>query len=271
MDGLFAKRQFDIVYHMAGITPLPDCQNLPIEAVDVNVRGTVIILDLVRKYGVKKMIFASTSAIYENNTDFPSVEEKVEKPSLIYPSTKYAAEQFCKAYADSYNIPIVCLRFANVYGPHIDCMRTQPPVIGYLIREIFCGNAPVLHSTGDQERDFIYVDDLIDLAVLVSKAEKYDVVNVSTGKTVSINKIVEIINKVLNSNIKPCYTDTKNYWKNYPELYAGPYPINEKLLEKEVLKYTCLSNQHAKDKYGWTPKTSLEDGIRNTIDYFLKL
>ena len=271
MEGLFARKQFDIVYHMAGITPLPDCQNLPVEAVDVNVRGTVIILDLVRKYGVKKMIFASTSAIYENNADFPSVEEKVEKPSLIYPSTKYAAEQFCKAYADSYNIPIVCLRFANVYGPHIDCMRTQPPVIGYLIREMFCGNTPVLHSTGNQERDFIYVDDLIDLAILVSNAEKFDIVNVSTGSTISINDIVDIINQQLKTNIQPQYTNPKNYWKRYPGLYDKPYPIDERLLEKEVLKYTCLSNRHAKDEYGWEPKTSMKEGIKNTIDYFLKL
>ena len=92
MEKIFSDNMFDIVYHIAGITPLPDCQNMPVEAVDVNVRGTVILLDLVRRYGVKKMIFASTSAVYENNTDFPSVENHVEKPSLVYPSTKYASE-----------------------------------------------------------------------------------------------------------------------------------------------------------------------------------
>ena len=193
MEQLFAEKRFDIVYHIAGITPLPDCQNMPVDAVDVNVRGTVILLDLVRRYGVKKMIFASTSAVYENNKDFPSVEGNVEKPSLLYPSTKYAAEQFCKAFSDAYGIPVVCLRFANVYGPHIDCLRTQPPVMGYIIRELFYGRVPVLHSTGEQERDFIYVDDLIDLAVLVSKAEGSDTVNVSTGVTVSINEIAAMI------------------------------------------------------------------------------
>ena len=92
MEKLFSEKHFDVVYHIAGITPLPDCQNMPVEAVDVNVRGTVIMLDLVRRYGAKQMIFASTSAVYENNTDFPSVESKVEKPSLLYPSTKYTSE-----------------------------------------------------------------------------------------------------------------------------------------------------------------------------------
>ncbi|MBR5376070.1 MAG: NAD-dependent epimerase/dehydratase family protein [Lachnospiraceae bacterium] len=271
MDSLFRKENFDIVYHIAGITPLPDCQTDPAAAVDVNVRGTVILLDLVRKYGVKKMIFASTSAVYENNKDFPSREDRVEKPSLIYPSTKYTAEQYCKAYWDAYGIPVVVLRFANVYGPHIDCLRTQPPVMGYIIREYLLGNKPVLHSTGEQERDFIFVEDLIDLAVLVSASEKYDTVNVSTETTVSINAIAKMIAEEMGCSDRGLdYADTSHYWYRYPALYEKPYPINGKLLENEVLKYTCLSNAHAKEAYGWTPKTSLEEGIRKTVEFCVR-
>ena len=272
LDKLFEEKKFDVIYHFAGITPLPDCQNNPSEAVDVNVRGTVVLLDLVRKYGVKKFVFASTSAVYENNKDFPSVEEKVEKPTLIYPSTKWSAEQFCRAYSLGYNIPIVIFRFANVFGPHIDCLRTQPPVMGYIIRELFNGKPPVLHSTGNQERDFVYVDDLIELAILVLKSESFDIVNVSTGKTISINKIADIIKEKMNcKDIKIEYADTSHYWINYPELYEGAYPINNELLEHEVLKYTCLSNDHAKEKYGWEPKTSIEDGIQKTVDFSVKV
>lgn len=267
MEGLFAEKKFDIVYHMAGITPLPDCQNMPVEAVDVNVRGTVILLDFARRYGVRKVIFASTSAVYENNKDFPSVETRVEKPSLLYPSTKYTAEQFCKAFSDAYGMPIIVFRFANVYGPHIDCLRTQPPVMGYIIREFFYGRPPILHDTGQQERDFVYVDDLIDLAVLVSESEESDTVNVSTGITVSINEIADLIGREMKTDIKPEYTDAGHFWSKYPELYEKPYPISEKLMEKEVVKYTCLSNKHAKDKYGWSPKTSLEEGIKNTVAF----
>lgn len=272
LDKLFEEKKFDVIYHFAGITPLPDCQNNPSEAVDVNVRGTVVLLDLVRKYGVKKFVFASTSAVYENNKDFPSVEEKVEKPTLIYPSTKWSAEQFCRAYSLGYNIPIVIFRFANVFGPHIDCLRTQPPVMGYIIRELFNGKSPILHSTGNQERDFVYVDDLIELAILVLKSESFDIVNVSTGKTISINKIADIIKEKMNcKDIKIEYADTSHYWINYPELYEGAYPINNELLEHEVLKYTCLSNDHAKEKYGWEPKTSIEEGIQKTVDFSVKV
>lgn len=272
LDSLFKEKNFDIVYHLAGITPLPDCQNNPVEAVDVNVRGTVVLLDLARKYGVKKFIFTSTSAVYENNTDFPSVEEKVERPSLIYPSTKWAAEQFCKAYADAYGMAVVVLRFANVFGPHIDCLRTQPPVMGYIIRELFKGNSPVLHSTGEQERDFIYVDDLIDLVIKVATSETFDTVNVSTGKTITINRITEIIKEKMGcKNIETKYVDTSHYWDKYPELYEKPYPINSKLLDHEVLKYTCLSNKHAFEKYGWKPQVSIEEGIQRTVDFSIKV
>ncbi len=272
MNNLFREKKFDIVYHFAGITPLPDCQNNPVEAVDVNVRGTVAVLDCVRTHGVKKFVFASTSAVYENNDDFPSVEDSVKAPSLIYPSTKYAAEQFCKAFSDAYGFPVVVLRFANVYGPHIDCLRTQPPVMGYIIREFLKGNSPVLHSTGEQQRDFIYVDDLVDLAIKVQEASAYDVVNVSTQKTVSINQVAAMIAKKMGvSDIKITYAETNHFWHNYPELYAGCYPIDNKLLDHEVLKYTCLSNEHAKKQYGWIPKVGIEEGISKTVAYSCKV
>jgi UDP-glucose 4-epimerase len=272
IDRLFLNEHFDYAYHIAGITPLPDCQMNPAEAVEVNVMGTVNILEAGRRYGVGKVIFASTSAVYENNTDFPSVEEHVVPPSLIYPNTKYTAERYCQAYADVYGMNVTCLRFANVYGPHLDCLRTQPPVVGYLIREFFYDRAPVLHSTGEQRRDFIYVEDLIDLAFRVRKGTGYDVVNVSTNQTFSINELTAVVAKQMGkSNIRPIYEDSSSYWEKYPELYKGAYTISEKALEGEVVKYTLLSNEHAKQKYGWTPKVDLETGIRNTIDFSVKI
>lgn len=271
MTKLFKENNFDVVYHFAGITPLPDCQNKPVYAVDVNVRGTVIILDLIKRYGVGELIFASTAAVYENTDVFPSVEDTVLPPSLVYPSTKYTAEQFCRAYHEAYKIPIVCLRFTNVYGPHIDCLRTQPPVMGYIIRELFEGRRPTLHSTGEQRRDFVYVEDLLDLAVLVRKNKEFDIVNVSTEETYSINEITKMIAKEMNlEELEPQYRETSHFWSNYPELYEGSYPIQPRLLEHEVLKYTCLSNKHAKENYGWVPKTDIHDGIKKTVDFTLK-
>ena len=269
---LFETEKFSYVYHIAAITPLPDCQTEPVEAIEVNVAGTVNILEAVRKYGAKKVIFASTSAVYENTEKFPSVEDEVVPPSLIYPNTKYTAECYCRSYSAVYGMDIVCLRFANVYGPHLDCLRKQPPVVGYLIREFYNDRSPVLHFTGEQKRDFVYVEDLVDLCVCVQQETGFDIVNVSTNSVLSINDLTRAVAKLMGKeDMKPVYVASENYWKHYPYLYEGAYRISEKALEHEVTKFTRLSNQHALEKYGWSPKVDLETGLRNTIDFSVNI
>lgn len=265
---LFREERFDYVYHFAGILNLAKCQDSPAEAAEVNVVGTVNILKAGQLFGVTKILFASSSAVYENSTDFPSVEEQVVSPSLIYSTTKYTAEQFCKSFADAYGMNVACLRFADVYGPRLDYLRPQPPVIGYLIREYYFDRRPVLHSSGKQRRDFIYVDDVVELAVRVQKGTGYDVVNVSTGIPYSINELADIVAKLMGKeHIHPVYVSPDRYWNNYPELLHGAYPMMQTVMEKEVLKYICLKNMHAKEVYGWEPKVNLEEGIRRTILY----
>ncbi|RHL47088.1 NAD-dependent epimerase/dehydratase family protein [Eubacterium ventriosum] len=272
IDELFKKNKFDYVYHIAAITPLPDCQINPIEAVDVNITGTLTILEASRTYGVKKLVFASTSAVYENNEKFPLFEENPVRPNLIYPSTKYAAEQFCYDYVKNYDMNITCLRFANVYGPHIDCLRKQPPVVGYIIRELFYDRSPILHSTGNQSRDFVYVEDLISLCEMVLNGKGFDIVNVSSGISVSINELMLMISKLMNrEEINAIYKGEAFFWKKYPELYKKPYPIKNEVLVHEVKKYTNLSNKHAFERYGWKPQTSMEEGLKRTISFVCEM
>jgi len=268
MYRLCEKEKFDYIYHIAAITPLPDCQVNPGRAVTVDVAGTVNVLEAARRYGVGKLIFASTSAVYENCRTFPSKETDAVPPSLIYSGGKYAAEQFCKSYVDVYGMNVAVLRFANVYGPHIDCLRKQPPVAGYLIRELYYDRAPVLHSDGKQERDFIYVDDLVDLAIRVQDKAGFDIVNVSSNETHSINELFEIIRRVMDKeHINAEYAVSEDYWKNYPGLYEGAYPISRQMLDHEVNKYTLCDNHHAFEAYGWKPWTTFEEGLRATVEF----
>lgn len=262
---LFSEGDVDYVYNIAGIAPLPDCQSNPQEAIDVNVTGTVNLLENCRKYGVKKFILASTNAMYENETEFPTYENNFKQPTLIYPNTKYVAERFCESYCKTYGMNVTCLRFSNVYGPHIDCLRKQPPFVAYMIRELYYDRTPIFHSNGEQRRDYIYVDDLVNLALLVQEGDGFDCVNVSSNKNYSVNEMYSIASKIMNKNIEAKYADDAHYWESYPELYAGAYPIRNEILTHEINKYSLCDNSHAKEKYGWEPTVDMEEGLRRVI------
>lgn len=266
IENIFKPGDIDFVYNMAGIAPLPDCQLNPCEAIDVNVTGFVNLLENGRKYGVKKIIQASTNAMYENETEFPTRENNFKYPTLIYPNTKYCAERFAQSYCDTYGMSITCLRFANVYGPHIDCLRKQPPFVAYMIRELYYGRTPVFHSDGNQRRDYIYVDDLVNLALAVQDTLGFDCVNVASNMNYSVNEMYEIAQKIMRKDIKAEYASDTHYWEKYPGLYEGAYPIKEEILNHEINKYSLCDNAHAKEMYGWSPKVSMEDGLKAVIE-----
>lgn len=268
---LFKNNKIDYVYNIAGIAPLPDCQSNPTEAIDVNITGFVNILENARIHGVKTIIQASTNAMYENDTEFPIKEESFMLPTLIYPNTKYCAERFAESYCNTYGMNIVCLRFANVYGPHIDCLRTQPPFIAYMVRELFYKRTPVFHSNGEQKRDYIYVDDLIELAIKVQDAIGFDEVNVSSNKNYSVNEMYEMAQNIMNIHIDAKYADDNHFWNNYPALYNGVYKIQENILHNEINKYTLCDNSYALEKYGWAPKIDMHEGLTRLIEYECKL
>lgn len=267
IDDILKSGDVDYIYNIAGIAPLPDCQSNPCEAIDVNVTGFVNILETARKYGVKKVIQASTNAIYENETTFPTKEDNFKQPTLIYPNTKYCAEVFARSYCETYGMSVTCLRFANVYGPHIDCLRKQPPLVGYMIKELFFDREPIFHSDGEQRRDYVYVDDLIDLAIKVQEGKGFDCVNVSSNENYSVNELCEIAQRIMKKQIKVQYASDEHYWEKYPQLYEGEYPIKTSILHHEINKFSLCDNSYAKNKYNWIPKINIEDGLLKVIVY----
>lgn len=270
LEALFEDMNFDYVYNIAGIAPLPDCQSDPCEAIDVNVNGFVNILELSRIYGVKTVIQASTNAMYENCTEFPTFENDFPLPTLIYPNTKYCAERFAQSYCDTYGMNVCCVRFANVYGPHVDCLRKQPPFVGYLIRELYYDRTPTFHSNGKQARDYVYVDDLTDLLEKVQSCKGFDTVNCSNNKSYSVRDIYDIAQNIMNKRIPAEYVDSSNYWKKYPELYLGAYSIKPEVLDHEVNKYSLCDNTHGFERYNWQPKIDIEEGMKRMIEYTVK-
>lgn len=266
IERLLRDSDVDYIYNIAGIAPLPDCQSDPVEAIDVNVNGFVNLLENGRRYGVKKVIQASTNALYENEKEFPTKEDDFKQPTLIYPNTKYCAERFAQSYCDTYGMNVTCIRFANVYGPHIDCLRKQPPFVAYMIRELYYDRTPIFHSDGNQRRDYIYVDDLVDLALAVQEGDGFDCVNCSSNTNYSVNEMYAIAEKIMGKSIKPEYASDTHYWEQYPALSEGVYRIKEEILNHEINKYSLCDNSHAREKYGWLPKVSMEEGLKAVIE-----
>lgn len=262
-------KNIDVVFHIAGIISLPSCNDNPFEAYCVNVAGTANVLEMARRNGVKKIIFASTSALYENETAIPFTESVNPKPTLIYAQTKKAAEDICNSFIDMYGMDITILRFFNVYGPHMD-YRPPSYLISYVIGCLLKKEQPILHSDGKQARDFVYVADVVRLCeiVMTHKASKNELFNVGSGKTITVQGIFDILAECLGEKkIKPIYRNPKLIWEKFPKQFAGKYPINSTLLEKEVNKFTLAATQKARKLLNWRTKVGIEEGLTKTANY----
>lgn len=260
----------DIVIHLAGIAPLPESQVNPKNAFDNNVNGTINVLEACKKHEVSKVIFSSTSAVYENCDKFPFREDVLfEQPDLIYSQTKYACEQLCKSYAKNYNMNITILRFFNVYGPNQDHLRKQPPLLGYITKSILENKDVVFYSNGKQERDYVYVDDLCSLVEKCIKRSlsNGEIFNCCTGNTYSVQDIFEISKKQANSNILCKFNEPSSFWDKYPTLFEGKFKFNKNRVTKEVNKYSIGTFEKANKILGWKPKVSIEKGISKCIEY----
>ncbi len=259
----------DVVFHFAALSALPVCQSQPRDAMAVNVGGVANVLEASRRAGVGRFIFASTSAVYESNTEAVLTEDLAVSPHLLYSLSKYQAELLVRGVAATNGIDTVVLRFFNVYGPHQDFRRKSPPFTSYVIRELVAGRRPVLHSTGEQMRDYVHVDDLMRLASLCMTHPKArgETFNVASGEPVSVNAMYEIIAKALNSTIRPTYRDASHFWDAYASLFSGRNPIRKAVLEAEVTKRTVGSFGKAQRMLGWKPRVTVNEGLTEMVRY----
>ena len=265
----------DYVIHLAGLSSLPLCQSRPQYAIDVNVGGTANILEACRLANVKRVIFASTGAIYENNRDTPFKEDVSRvSPYLIYPTSKHQAELLCDSFSDCYGMDIVKLRFFNVYGPHQDFKRKQPPFTGYLLKQLMNGEDLNIFSDGEQRRDYVHVDDLSRLIeiCLEKPAAKNQTFNVSSGQSYSVNEIANTMMRLFGETANINYQDPETYWDKYPVLHhPSRLSINRQIIVDEVNKYVLGCPEKTRGLLGWKTQVSLEDGLKTLVDYARKI
>ncbi len=267
-------RDVSAIIHTAAIAPLPHNEINPTESYKQNVVNTIRVAEFASKIGCKKIIFLSTSAIYENDIKFPSKEREHLNTTLVYPTTKMCAEHALNAYSNSYSLSTYALRLFNLYGPRQDYFREQPPLIGYLLRSIFNNEIAELYSNGEQSRDYIYIDDLAK--VIINLLNKQDnkkglkVLNVGSGLTTSVNEIIDILSKISGNEIRINRNSSEKFWDNYSSLFDRDLPLNKDYINKEVNKYSKSDNTILHELTGINCNTSMEEGLKKCYDFAKK-
>ncbi len=268
-DLLSDMKGVNTVFHLAGIAALPVCQQDPSEAYDVNVAGVANVLEAARRAGVRRVIFSSTSAVYEKTKAERFSEADPISPDLVYACTKAAAEQLCDAFAVNYGMDIVVCRFFNVYGPHQDVTRTSPPFTSYVARELVMGRSPNLFNNSDARRDYVHSDDVVDLLSRMLQAEGHfaaERFNVCSGQGHSVPELYTLFLEASGKKIEPIYNDPRSYWDRYPALFEQGMPLSRERITEEVFKNAIGNPDKSSQRFGWKARRNIREGIASVYD-----
>lgn len=236
-------KPIDLVIHLAAKAGVRPSIDDPKSYYEVNVSGTLNILEAMRKYGVKRMLFASSSSVYGNNKKVPfSESDNVDNPISPYAATKKASELLCYTYHHLYGFDIFCLRFFTVYGP-----RQRPDLAIHKFTELALqGKEIPVYGNGLTARDYTYIEDiLIGISGAMNQLKGYEIINLGSSKTISLNKMIEVLEKELHKKLKVI---------NYP-MQSGDVEITF----ADISKSTQL--------IGYNPQFNFEDGIKEFLKW----
>jgi UDP-glucose 4-epimerase len=236
----------DVVVHLAAHTRVVESISIPELNFDINAIGTMNVLRACREAGVKKMIFASTGGAILGEQEPPVHEGMVPRPMSPYGASKLVGEAYCSAFHGSYALNTVALRFSNVYGPY---SYHKGSVVAQFFRNLMQGEPLVIYGDGQQTRDFLYVDDLVDAVLLADKVETpSEVFQIASGCETSIRDLLTAMKRVL-PEVK--------FDIRYEPARGGEILRNYASIEK------------ARRLLGYNPQTRLDDGLRNTWSWFV--
>ncbi len=237
----------EVVVNLAALVSVPESIEKPYETVEINVKGLLNILEASKKHGVKKIIHASSAAIYGDNPEQPKRISMKPEPKTPYAITKLDGEYYLRMYAEEFGLNTTSLRFFNVYGPRQDPKSQYAAAVPIFIDKAVKGEDLVIFGDGEQSRDFIFVKDVVRAGVLSMQFQgKGEVFNVATGKSVTINEIAKTIIEITGSKSKI--------------VYANERPGD--------IKYSSASIKETTEKLGFEPHYDLKYGLNETIKFF---
>ncbi|MBA3964325.1 MAG: NAD-dependent epimerase/dehydratase family protein [Nitrospirales bacterium] len=246
IERVFRNERPLIVVHLAAQMSVRHSTEDPGFDAQVNILGTINVLEHAVKQGVRKVTFASSGGvIYGEQEIFPAAESHRTEPLSPYGISKLAGEKYLAYYTNATGLRYVALRFANVYGPRQDS-EGEAGVVAIFSKQMLDGGQPIVNGTGKQTRDFVYVDDVVE-AILVTMGEDVQgVFNVGTGQETTINECYGIIKNLTTCQCKELYGAAKK---------------GEQF--RSVLDVTKL-----REVFGWDPQVTLQEGLTRTVDYF---
>ena len=239
-------KDVDVIYHLAAKVIVPDSLLYPAEYEKTNVGGTVTLLEAMHDVGNRKMIFASSGAIYGNQPVMPLREDMNPRPESPYAVSKLASEFYIRTIGQLWGLQAVCLRIFNCYGPYQGFTFAHSPVIPTFLRQSALKGTVVIHGDGNKTRDFVYIDDVVDAFIAAASLNNSEelVINIGSGKEISVNEVLELAQKV--TGIEPQVVHN-------PRRVGGADRMCADLtLARKVLNYN--------------PKVMLEEGMRKTFE-----
>lgn len=208
-----AVNNVDFVLHQAALPSVPRSIKDPITTNEVNVTGTINILDAAREANVRRVIFASSSSIYGDLDVLLKTEDMLPKPLSPYAVSKLAGEKYCQAFTRLFDLETVCLRYFNVFGPNQDPSSQYSAVIPKFIFAMKSEKRPTIFGDGKQSRDFTFVENVVQANLQACREGlenvSGEVINVACGKQVTINELVKSINSLIGKNIEPILEDPR--------------------------------------------------------------
>jgi len=243
-----AMNGVDAVVHLAALISVEESFKNPIETHNVNVTGTLNVLEEAARMNIEKFIYASSTAVYGDGNPLPLREDYPPKPLSPYATSKVSAEYYCEMFHISYSLKTVILRYFNVYGPGQE-NNPYSGVIAKFLSNALSGAPIVIHGDGKQTRDFIYIDDVVEATILA--LESSDAVgqtfNICTGTPVSINELANIVKELIRKDLKITYDKPRK--GDIRDNYGDPSKAFE------ILKFKAKNN--------------LKEGIKKYISFYL--
>lgn len=250
LNNLFNERKVDLIVHLAAMAGVRPSISDPFIYEEVNVKGTINLLEICKNYNIKKFVLASSSSVYGNNKDVPFKETDIVDNAISpYAFTKKSCEVLSHVYRHLYNIDIIALRFFTVYGP-----RQRPDLAIHKFTKLIDQNQEIpFYGDGNSERDYTYIDDIIDgifksITYLQRNNGVYEIINLGESTTISLKNMVSEIELALNTKAL----------------------LDKKPMQPGDVIRTYADISKAKNLIGYNPKTSFKEGIQKFVAWYQK-